>query len=122
LKGPVEGELPKLPPVRLRSHDPKTPESGAGVGFAFGNRSNPDAAPFEMLPLPVEPAVFGLGSYLDVPVGQDISSSGRLGCEFSDIHKLYCYRVVLQVSCLPVSFVVGFSTNAICWFVLFFFR
>ncbi|CAK9218909.1 unnamed protein product [Sphagnum troendelagicum] len=76
IEGPVEGELPKLPPVRLRSNDPKTPESGAGVGFAFGNRSNLDTAPFEMLPLPVEPAVFGLGSYLDVPVGQDISSSG----------------------------------------------
>jgi hypothetical protein len=82
IEGPVEGELPKLPPVRLRSHDPKTPESGAGVGFAFGNRSNPDAAPFEMLPLPVEPAVFGLGSYLDVPVGQDISSSGISDSEF----------------------------------------
>jgi hypothetical protein len=82
IEGPVEGELPKLPPVRLRSNDPKTSESGAGVGFAFGNRSNPDAAPFEMLPLPVEPAVFGLGSYLDVPVGQDISSSGISDSEF----------------------------------------
>jgi hypothetical protein len=82
IEGPVEGELPKLPPVRLRSNDPKTPESGAGVGSAVGNRSNLDTAPFEMLPLPVEPAVFGLGSYLDVPVGQDISSSGISDSEF----------------------------------------
>ncbi len=109
-----EEELPKLPPVRLRSNEPKTPETAARDGFGLGVRSNPDAAPLKTGAGPLEPTAFGLGSYLDVPVGQDISSSGRLGCEFSDIQKLYCYRVVLQVSCLPVSFVVGFSTNAIC--------
>ncbi len=65
----MEGELPKLPPFRVQFNDPKINESKVGVGFAFGNRSNPDVAPFEMLHVLVEPIVFGLGFYLDVLVG-----------------------------------------------------
>jgi hypothetical protein len=58
----VEGELPKLPPFWLQYNDPKINESKVGVGFAFGNISNLDVTPFEMLHVPVEPIVFGLGS------------------------------------------------------------
>ncbi len=78
IEGPRERELPKLPPFRLRSNDPKTNESGVGVEFAFGNRSNLNATPFEMLLVPVELAIIDLGFYLDVPIGHDISSSGIL--------------------------------------------
>ncbi|CAM6038550.1 unnamed protein product [Sphagnum compactum] len=76
ITGAPEEELPKLPPVRLRSNEPKTPETAARDGFGLGVRSNPDAAPLKTGAGPLEPTAFGLGSYLDVPVGQDISSSG----------------------------------------------
>ncbi len=46
---PMEGELLKLPPFQLWSNDPKTNEPITGVGIAFGNISNQDATPFEML-------------------------------------------------------------------------
>lgn len=72
-----EEELPKLPPVRLRSNDSKTPEISQD-GFSSGVRKTPEAlAPINVTGA-VEATPLGLGAYLDIPVGQDISSSGAL--------------------------------------------
>ncbi|KAJ7555067.1 hypothetical protein O6H91_05G021000 [Diphasiastrum complanatum] len=64
--------LPKLPPVRLKSWD-KTLEPtkelfGLDIGTSEENMCVNTASALE--------ASFGLGSFLDVPIGQDISSSG----------------------------------------------
>lgn len=69
----VQEGLPKLAHVRLRSIDAKAPEAaqdeyGGGV-TKTGESSSPGAGAAHATP-------FGLGSYLDVPVGQDILSSG----------------------------------------------
>lgn len=72
-----EEELPKLPPVRLRSNDSKTPEIPQD-GFSSGVRKTAEAlAPINVTSA-VEATPLGLGAYLDIPVGQDISSSGAL--------------------------------------------
>lgn len=71
-----EEELPKLPPVRLRSAESKVPEAPKET-ISGGIRKNGEAlTPVNVAPA-VESTTFGLGSYLDVPVGQDISSSGK---------------------------------------------
>lgn len=71
-----EEELPKLPPVRLRSNDSKTPEIPQD-GFSSGVRKSEALAPINVTGA-VEATPLGLGAYLDIPVGQDISSSGVL--------------------------------------------
>ncbi|KAL3693670.1 hypothetical protein R1sor_007321 [Riccia sorocarpa] len=64
-------ELPKLPPVKLRSTDIKPSDPGAASSMPSG-----DAGFFLNLGSSAE-AAFGLGSFLDIPVGQDVTSSGQ---------------------------------------------
>ncbi|KAL2633889.1 hypothetical protein R1flu_005368 [Riccia fluitans] len=64
-------ELPKLPPVKLRSNDIKPSDPGGGSSKPSG-----DSGFFVNLGNSAE-AAFGLGSFLDIPVGQDVSSSGQ---------------------------------------------
>lgn len=72
----AQEELPKLPPVRLRSNEPKTPEAPRDA-LSGGIRKNSEATNPVIVAGPVEATPFGLGSYLDIPVGQDITSSGN---------------------------------------------
>ncbi|KAG0592668.1 hypothetical protein KC19_1G271400 [Ceratodon purpureus] len=72
----VQEGLPKLAHVRLRSNDGKTPEAaqdecGSGVTKTVDSPSPVNAVGT------VHATPFGLGSYLDIPVGQDISSGSR---------------------------------------------
>lgn len=66
----VQEELPRLPPVRLRSGDTKPTDSGGA-----NSRPSADSGLFVNIGGSAE-AAFGLGSFLDIPVGQDVSSSG----------------------------------------------
>ncbi|KAG6557400.1 hypothetical protein Mapa_000669 [Marchantia paleacea] len=66
----AQEELPRLPPVRLRSGDTKPTDSGGA-----NSRPSADSGLFVNIGGSAE-AAFGLGSFLDIPVGQDVSSSG----------------------------------------------
>ncbi|CAM6083909.1 unnamed protein product [Calypogeia fissa] len=71
----TQEELPRLPPVRLRSGDSKTtdiPKDGL-----VGSNSKPSTeAGVSVNMVGSTEAAFGLGSFLDIPVGQDVCSSG----------------------------------------------
>lgn len=71
----VQEDLPKLAPVRSRSIDAKTPEA-AQDEYGKGAKKSVES----LLPVNIANTVnaipFGLGSYLDVRVGQDACSSG----------------------------------------------
>ncbi|KAJ7562869.1 hypothetical protein O6H91_03G087100 [Diphasiastrum complanatum] len=64
--------LPRLPPVRLKSWD-KTLEPTREL---FGLNLNSSEENIHVNTTIAHEASFGLGSFLDVPVGQDVSSSG----------------------------------------------
>ncbi|XP_024370394.1 uncharacterized protein [Physcomitrium patens] len=70
----VQEDLPKLAPVRSRSIDAKTPEA-AQDEYGKGAKKSVES----LLPVNIANTVnaipFGLGSYLDVRVGQDACSS-----------------------------------------------
>ncbi|KAG0591856.1 hypothetical protein KC19_1G207200 [Ceratodon purpureus] len=69
----VQEGLPKLAHVRLRSNDAKSPEP---VQDECGSGVTKTAEPSSPVNVAAHATPFGLGSYLDIPVGQDISSSG----------------------------------------------
>ena len=73
----VQEGLPKLAPVRLRSNDAKTPEA-AQAEYGSGVTKTVESSPPVNVAGTENATPFGLGSYLDIPVGQDISSSGTL--------------------------------------------
>ena len=73
----VQEGLPKLAPVRLRSSEAKTPEA-AQPEYGSGVTKTVESSPPVNVAGTANATPFGLGSYLDIPVGQDISSSGTL--------------------------------------------
>jgi hypothetical protein len=72
---PVQEGLPKLAHVRLRSIDAKAPDAAQDEFGREPTKTGESSSPVNLAGA-VHATPFGLGSYLDVPVGQDISSSG----------------------------------------------
>jgi len=66
--GKTSEQLPRLPPVRLKSEEKNTNFSQEGLDRGEKSDRSPKAMNME--------ASFLLGSFLDVPVGQEITSSG----------------------------------------------
>ncbi|XP_024371682.1 uncharacterized protein [Physcomitrium patens] len=71
----VQEGLPKLAPVRLRSIDAKSLEAVQDE-YASGMKKSVESSSPGNVAGTANAIPFGLGSYLDVPVGQDVSSSG----------------------------------------------
>jgi len=71
----VQEGLPKLAHVRLRSIDAKAPEAAQDEYGGGATKTGECSSPVNVAGT-AHATPFGLGSYLDVPVGQDISSSG----------------------------------------------
>ena len=112
----VQEGLPKLAHVRLRSNDAKSPEP---VQDECGSGVTKTAEPSSPVNVAAHATPFGLGSYLDIPVGQDISSSGTCSvcdlssCQFSFVLNvfeagLYSFRHAL-------SSVIELSGKEVSW-------
>lgn len=71
----VQEGLPKLAHVRLRSIDAKAPEAAQDEYGGGLTKTGESSSPVNVAGAG-HASPFGLGSYLDIPVGQDISSSG----------------------------------------------
>jgi hypothetical protein len=112
----VQEGLPKLAQVRLRSIDAKTPEATQDEHVSGVTKTAESSSPVNVAGT-AQATPFGLGSYLDIPVGQDISSSGTwvvfLDVRLADpvLFQMFWKPLVIFFSRHALSCIVGLSWN-----------